>query len=106
MKKTKTKPKATAKEARRSSVQGKVVKIRPGKARPGLSTKVSAVRQYWDHTKDFLAESVQEMKKTTWPNRKETLTTTAVVLVLVFLLAVYLGFVDYLLSHFIRYFIH
>jgi preprotein translocase subunit SecE len=106
MKKIKTKPKTAPKEASRNSVQGKVVKIKSGKARPGLTTKVSAVRQYWGHTKDFLAESVQEMKKTTWPNRKETLTTTAVVLVLVFLLASYLGFVDYLLSHFVRYFIH
>jgi preprotein translocase subunit SecE len=106
MKKTKTKAKTTSKGGRRNPVQGKVVKIRPGKARPGLSSKVSTVRQYWDHTKDFLAESVQEMKKTTWPNRKETLTTTAVVLVLVFILAAYLGFVDYLLSHFVRYFIH
>jgi preprotein translocase subunit SecE len=106
MKKTKIKPKTTPKEARRNSVGGKVVKIRSGKARPGLFSRVSVVKQYWGHTKDFLAESVQEMKKTTWPNRKETLTTTGVVLVLVFLLAGYLGFVDYLLSHFVRYFIH
>ena len=62
MKKTKTKAKTAPKEAGRSSVQGKVVKIRSGKARPGLTSKVSAVRQYWGHTKDFLAESVQEMK--------------------------------------------
>ncbi|HZE21760.1 MAG TPA: preprotein translocase subunit SecE [Desulfobaccales bacterium] len=71
-----------------------------------MTSKVSAVSRYWEQVKDFLVESVQELKKTTWPNRKETLTTTAVVLVLVFILAAYLGFVDYLLSHFVRYFIH
>ena len=48
---------------------------------------------------------VSELKKVTWPNRKETLGTTGVVLVLVFIIAGYLGMVDYLLSHLVRYLI-
>ena len=44
------------------------------------------MKQYWAQTKDFLVEAVQELKKTTWPNRKETLGTTGVVLILVFIL--------------------
>jgi preprotein translocase subunit SecE len=84
-----------------------VVKIKAGKARSGwFSNKVPPVKQYWTQTKDFLVEAVQELKKTTWPNRKETLGTTGVVLVLVFILAGYLGLVDFLLSHFVRYFVH
>jgi len=106
MKKTKTKPKTTLKDAGGSTTRGQVVRIKAGKARPGWFSKVAPVKQYWVQSKEFVVEAVQELKKTTWPSRKETLTTTGVVLVLVFLLAGYLGFVDYLLSHFIRYFIH
>jgi preprotein translocase subunit SecE len=106
MKKTKTKPKTNLKEAGGEASRGQVVKIRPGKARPGWSSKLPPVKQYWAQTKDFLSEAVQELKKVTWPNRKETLSTTGVVLVLVFFIGAYLGLVDFLLSHFVRYFIH
>jgi len=107
MKKTKTKPKTTLKEARNESSRGRgqVVRIKTGKARSGWF-RVPPVKQYWLVTKEFLVEAVQELKKTTWPNRKETLGTTGVVLVLVFVLAGYLGLVDFLLSHLVRYFVH
>jgi preprotein translocase subunit SecE len=102
---TKTKPKASLKEGG-DAPRGQVVKIRQGKAKPGLSSKLPPVKQYWITSKNFVVEAVQELKKTTWPNRKETLTTTAVCLVLVFFVAAYLGLIDFLLSHFVRFFIH
>ena len=102
---TKTKPKSSLKEGG-DTPRGQVVKIKQGKAKPGLASKLPSVKQYWIISKNFVVEVVQELKKTTWPNRKETLTTTAVCLVLVFFVAVYLGFVDFLLSHFVRFFIH
>jgi preprotein translocase subunit SecE len=106
MKKTKTKPKSNLKEAGGDASRGQVVKTRPGKARPGWFSKIPPVKQYWAQTKDFLSEALQELKKVTWPNRKETLGTTGVVLVLVFFIGAYLGLVDFLLSHLVRYFIH
>jgi preprotein translocase subunit SecE len=106
MKKTKTKPKSNLKEAGGDASRGQVVKIRPAKARPGWFSKVPPIKQYWAQTKDFLSEAVQELKKVTWPNRKETLGTTGVVLVLVFFIGAYLGLVDFLLSHLVRYFIN
>jgi preprotein translocase subunit SecE len=106
MKKTKTKPKSTLKEAGGDASRGQVVKIKAGKVRPGWFTRVAPVKQYWAQCKDFLSEAVQELKKVTWPNRKETLGTTGVVLILVFFIGAYLGLVDFLLSHFVRYFIH
>jgi preprotein translocase subunit SecE len=106
MKKTKTKPKSSPKAGSDAArPRGQVVKIRQGKAKPGWSSKLPPVKQYWLQSKNFVVEAVQELKKTTWPNRKETLTTTGVVLVLVFFIALYLGFIDYLLSHFIQLFI-
>jgi preprotein translocase subunit SecE len=106
MKKTKIKPKTTQKEGGGDAPRGQVVKIRQSKARAGWFSKVPPIKQYWTQTKNFFVEAVQELKKVTWPNRKETLGTTGVVLVLVFFIAVYLGFVDFLLSHFVQFFIH
>ncbi len=104
-KKTKIKPKANQKEGG-DATRGQVVRLKQGKARPGWFSKVPPIKQYWTQTKNFLVEAAQELKKVNWPNRKETLGTTGVVLVLVFFIAAYLGFVDFLLSHFVRYFIH
>ena len=46
----------------------------------------------------FLGEVKVEVKKVTWPSRKEALGGTAVVLITVLLAAVYLGVVDMVLS--------
>jgi preprotein translocase subunit SecE len=104
MKKVKTKPKAAPKETGTGS-RSQVVKIRPGKTRSSWFSKVPPVKTYYAKTTVFLAEVVSELKKTTWPNRKETLGTTGVVIVLVILVALYLGLVDYALSHLVRAFI-
>ena len=42
----------------------------------------------------FLSEVVSELKKTTWPSRKEVYGTTVVVIVAVFITALYLFIVD------------
>ena len=39
-----------------------------------------------------------ELRKVTFPNRKETIASTAVVIVVVFIIAIYLGMVDFVLS--------
>ena len=46
----------------------------------------------------FLSEVKNEVNKVTWPSRKEAMGGTAVVLVVVFVMAVFLGLVDALLS--------
>jgi preprotein translocase subunit SecE len=46
----------------------------------------------------FLYDVRSELRKVTFPSRKETLASTAVVIVVVFLIATYLGFVDFILS--------
>jgi preprotein translocase subunit SecE len=44
---------------------------------------------------EFVKEAWQELKKVHWPSRKETYAATAVVLILVFLLVLYLALIDY-----------
>ena len=46
----------------------------------------------------FLSEVKNEVNKVTWPTKKEAMGGTAVVLVVVFFMAVFLGLVDVLLS--------
>ena len=46
-----------------------------------------------------------ELKKVTWPSRKETIASTSVVLVTVFLVAFFLGIVDLGLSRLIKIFL-
>jgi preprotein translocase subunit SecE len=46
----------------------------------------------------FLSEVKSEVKKVTWPTKKEAMGGTAVVLVVVFIMALFLGLVDMLLS--------
>ena len=46
----------------------------------------------------FLSEVKGEVKKVTWPSKKEAMGGTVVVLVVVFLMALFLGLVDVLLS--------
>jgi preprotein translocase subunit SecE len=54
----------------------------------GLAQKVSV----------FLQEFKTEMKKVTWPGRKETVSSTAVVIVTVLLIVLFLGLIDYALG--------
>ncbi len=102
MKKIKTKPK----EAGAGNSRSQVVKLRPGKARTPWFSKIPPVKLYYARSKQFLSEVVRELKQVTWPNRKETLGTTGVVLVLVIIVSIYLGLVDYALSHLVRVLIH
>jgi preprotein translocase subunit SecE len=51
----------------------------------------------------FLREVKIELKKVTWPSRKETLASTAVVILLVVIISSFLGLVDMGLSTLIRF---
>jgi preprotein translocase subunit SecE len=50
----------------------------------------------------FLREVKIELKKVTWPTRKQTLGSTAVVIVLVMIISVFLGLVDLSLGNLVR----
>ena len=48
--------------------------------------------------KDLLTDVKVEVKKVTWPSRKEAIGGTMVVLVVVFLISLFLGILDTILS--------
>ena len=63
-----------------------------------VQTQIGKVRELVPRSVTFLQEVWAELKKVHWPTRKETYAATAVVLVIVGLIALYLGTVDFLLS--------
>jgi preprotein translocase subunit SecE len=61
-----------------------------------------SIKEKFETSKQFLREVKTELKKVTWPSRKDTLSGTAVVLVAVFIIALFLGIVDSGLSNLIK----
>jgi preprotein translocase subunit SecE len=57
--------------------------------------RIQVVRQ-------FLKEARVELKKVTWPSKKDAIAGTVVVLITVFICAIFLGIVDFWLSKLIR----
>ncbi len=51
---------------------------------------------------EFFANVKAEIKKVTWPSKKDTYSSTTVVIVLVLICAVFLGGVDMILTRLIR----
>lgn len=56
------------------------------------------VRDVYGKSIQFFQDVRSELRKVTFPNRKETIASTAVVIVVVFIIAIYLGVVDFVLS--------
>ena len=50
------------------------------------------------HGVEFVQEAWQELKKVYWPSRKETYAATAVVIIVVILVSIYLAAVDFVLT--------
>jgi preprotein translocase subunit SecE len=59
--------------------------------------------EWVNRTKGFLAEVRGELKRTTFPSKKEVQGTTAVVVITVFVFAAYLWVVDTFLFHAIEF---
>ena len=101
---------AAAKVAAAGSAAAKAVATKPAAARPKKAdTPKKAVKKtmeapiaWVDTARGYLREVIVELKKVIWPSRKETLGSTAVVLVIVGLAAVFLGIVDLILSRLVR----
>jgi len=75
----------------------------PVKKAPGMAERMGGgPKQWWEKGAQFFREVKVELKKVTWPSRKETLASTSVVVALVLVAAVFLGLIDLGLSRIIR----
>ena len=61
-----------------------------------------SIKQPVTRSVEFLQECWIELKKVHWPSRKETQAATIVVIIGVTIVALYLGFVDFVVSWIIR----
>jgi preprotein translocase subunit SecE len=59
-------------------------------------------QRYLDKVLQFLRETKVELKKVTWPSRKQTIGSTVVVIVLVMIISLFLGVADIGLSSLVR----
>ncbi len=64
------------------------------------------IQGWWGQSMQFLREVKVELKKVAWPSRKQTVGSTLVVLVLVFIISAFLGVVDMGLSSLVRLVLH
>jgi preprotein translocase subunit SecE len=100
----KKKDRAQGGEAKTARTKDKTQKARGSKAAQRASDDpyrgpVGRVRQF----REFIEQAKIELKKVTWPSRRETMTTSVAVLVLVFVMSVYLGVVDIALSKLVEF---
>jgi preprotein translocase subunit SecE len=59
-------------------------------------------KKYVDLSIQFLREVRVELRKVTWPSRKQTIGSTVVVIVLVLIISLFLGLVDEVLSRLVK----
>jgi len=74
-------------------------------ARNGKSAATTGIRAQIEQAVQFLREVRIELKKVNWPSRKQTIGSTAVVLVMVLLVSFFLGVVDFGLSSIVQFII-
>ena len=67
-----------------------------------LQEQLSKLRESGPRAVGFAGEVWSEMKKVHWPTRKETYAATIVVLVVTVVVAVFLGVVDFAISHVVQ----
>ena len=70
---------------------------RPGKA-GDAGGRLAAIRAWPGQTKVFLGDVRSELRRVTWPSRKQIRATTLVVIVTVFFFGVYFGILDSIFS--------
>jgi preprotein translocase subunit SecE len=74
----------------------------PPRLKPRETAEPGKIRGAYDQAVQFLREVKVELKKVAWPSRKQTIGSTVVVLVLVFIISAFLGLVDMGLAGLVR----
>ena len=63
-----------------------------------MNSSIEKVREWPKAVKDYYTELKLEMRRVTWPNRKQVESTTLVVIITVFAFAAYFQLVDQVLA--------
>jgi preprotein translocase subunit SecE len=64
-----------------------------------MAAELEAKKPSWvESTREYITDIRTEMRRVTWPNRKQVESTTVVVILSVFVFAAYFKIVDFLIS--------
>ncbi len=74
----------------------------PKKIEKGSTESKSIGQNHFQEAIEFFREVKVELKKVTWPTRKQTTGTTIVVIIFVFVVAAFLGLFDYGLAKLVQ----
>ena len=64
-----------------------------------MANSLESMKSWPQATKSYIEELQTEMKRVTWPTRKQVQSTTAVVIVTVFAFAAYFKVVDFIINN-------
>jgi len=64
----------------------------------GVSGALEAVKSWPERLKNYVEGLRMEMRRVTWPNKKQVQATTVVVIICVFVFALYFAVVDWILN--------
>lgn len=73
------------------------------KKKRGGTTKSGEKIGLIKRTTNFLTDVYRELKKVSWPGRAETISSTWVVLVVIFIFGFYFGIVDYIMGFLVNF---
>jgi len=79
----------------KEGVQQRPVRTNSKKVPEKKLTGDRSIKKYVGKASQFFREAKMELKKVKWPTRKELLASTAVVIVLTLIVALFLGLVDF-----------
>jgi preprotein translocase subunit SecE len=81
------------------SKRGGVLTITGGLKVPDLKStrqEMNFFQRFWNKIQRFIKETVGELRKVSWPTRQEALRLTQIVIIVIFVMAVILGGLDYI----------
>ena len=75
-----------------------LAKVKQGRPQGGVTGTINRVRDWPVRFRSYVDGIKREMRLVTWPGRQQVRATTIVVLITVFVFALYFGIVDYVLT--------
>ncbi len=69
---------------------------------PKKADNMEKIKLIMNKAVQFVSQAKAELKKVTWPTRKQTLASTGVVMVIVAIMALYLGIIDFILAKLVK----
>jgi preprotein translocase subunit SecE len=83
------------------STRGGVLTMIGGLTVPDLKSarqEMNFFQRFWFKIQRFFQETMSELRKVSWPTRKEAIRLTEIVIIVIFVMAIFLGGLDYIYS--------